>query len=67
MKNFILAIVLSLCCGFASAKDLVYEGVWITNKGRDLTGTMKCVVKERFSKKYRVPILDEKLTKTRIH
>ncbi len=28
---------------------------------------MKCVVKERFAKKYRVPILDEKLTKTRIH
>ena len=28
---------------------------------------MKCVVKERFVKKYRVPSLDEKLTKTRIH
>ena len=28
---------------------------------------MKCVVKERFAKKYRVPSLDEKLTKTRIH
>jgi len=28
---------------------------------------MKCVVKERFPKKYRVPSLDEKLTKTRIH
>lgn len=28
---------------------------------------MKCVVKERFAKKYRVPSLDEKLSKTRIH
>lgn len=25
-----------------------------------------CVIKERFVKKYRVPILDEKLTKTRM-
>ena len=27
---------------------------------------MRCVVKERFVKKYRVPALDEKLTKTRL-
>ena len=26
----------------------------------------RCIVKERFSKKYRVPALDEKLTKSRI-
>ena len=27
---------------------------------------LRCVVKERFVKKYRVPALDEKLTKTRL-
>ena len=26
----------------------------------------RCVIKERFSKKYRVPALDEKLTKSRM-
>ena len=31
----------------------------------DLWG-QPCVVKERFKKAYRVPVLDEKLTKTRI-
>lgn len=35
-----------LFCGIAKADDLVYEGEWVTNKGRNLDGTMTCVVKD---------------------
>jgi hypothetical protein len=43
MRTILVGLALLASCAAAGAKDLVYEGTWVTTN-RKLDGTMTCVV-----------------------
>jgi hypothetical protein len=45
MRTTLACVVVVLWCAVASAKDLVFEGTWVTTN-RPLDGTLTCVVTE---------------------
>jgi hypothetical protein len=52
MKKVLLALVLALFGGTATAEDLVYEGTWVTTN-RQLDGRMTCVATDLGSNKWK--------------
>ncbi len=51
--KFLASLMLLLCCGWAMADDLKYEGTWVTVKNRKLNGDMTCVVTENGKDKWK--------------
>jgi len=52
MGTIPVGLVLLASCAAAGAKDLVYEGTWVTTN-RQLDGTMTCVVTDLGDNKWR--------------
>src|SRR5258707_645044 len=52
MRTILVCVVLLLSSAAAGAKDLVYEGTWVTTN-RALDGTMTCVVTDLGGNKWR--------------
>src|SRR5947207_11986189 len=52
MKSILIGLIVLVSCATASAKDVVYEGTWVTTN-RQLDGPITCVVTDLGDNKWR--------------